>query len=165
MWSFHPLFLPLGTRERGWGARQPLLLPLSSSLSSFHICVSLCLKVLLFFVGFFFFPDYCSFLCGTDPWIFLDCHDFCWKTLTAETPPTFIYIEICFFSSAFLLQQGSVELLGLIISGILPIKMCNPSKGWKWQWICLLPSNWGFHLNPVVLETSEFHWTYTYHNG
>lgn len=87
------------------------------------------------------------------------------ERLTAEIPPTFIYIQICFFSSAFLLHQSSVELFDLIISGTLPIKMCSSSKGWKWQWICLLLSYWGFHLNPVVLETSEFHWMYTHRSG
>lgn len=130
-----PLLLSPGDQERTEGQDCASTLPISSCflLPPPHLSISKCF--------FFLFLDCCSFLQSVDPWIFLDYHDFCWKTLTAEATPTFIYMLLFF---CFLAPSEHCGVIRFGTSGTLPIKMCNSSKGWKWQWICLFPSNWGF---------------------
>lgn len=150
--SFFPLGTGKGLRSQDCASASPI----SSSflLPSPHLSISKCFLLSLSRLLFF----------STECWS-LDFPGLSWFLLKDSHSRSNTHIYICCLSSAFLLHQSSVELFSLITSGTLPIKMCNSSKGWKWQWICLLLSNWGFPLNPVVLETSEFHWTYTYHNG
>ena len=98
-----PLLSP-GDQGKDWGVRTVpppcLSLPLSSSplpISPFQNA------------SFFLFLDCCSFLQSVDPWIFLDYHDFCWKTLTAEATPTFIYMLLFFCFLAPLEHCGVIR--------------------------------------------------------